>query len=161
MSTTRRVAVVVLAAAGALLLAAGPAFAHVEADPNRVKPGKKATVEFAPEHGCGDSVTTRMDFQVPKGAKNAKPVELDGWTSTVKGRTIRFASDKVPSEEQSFGITFTAPSSKTLLAWKVVQRCQDGVERWLEGPKGENPAPLVGVGKTPPDVDAESADEGS
>ena len=115
------------------------ALAHVEPDPNRVKPGKKATVEFTPEHGCGESVTTQMDFLVPNEAKNAKPVKLDGWTASVKGRKIRFASDEVPSEEQSFGITFTAPNNKTLLAWKVVQRCQDGVERWLEGPTGENP----------------------
>ena len=148
--TTRRVATVALIAAGALLLAAGPAFAHVEADPNRVKPAKLATVEFTPEHGCGESVTTEMQFRVPKAARNATPVELDGWTSTVKGRTITFESDTVPDEEASYGITFTAPSTKTLLAWKVIQRCQDGVERWIDGPKGESPAPIVGVGKTPP-----------
>jgi uncharacterized protein YcnI len=150
MRTTRRVATVALTTAGAVLLAAGPALAHVEADPNRVKPGKKATVEFTPEHGCGDSVTTEMQFRVPKAAKNAKPVVLDGWTTSVKGRTITFESDKVPDEEASYGITFTAPTTKTLLAWKVVQRCQDGVERWIEGPKRESPAPIVGVGKTPP-----------
>jgi uncharacterized protein YcnI len=159
MRSTRRVIVATLAAATALLLAAGTAWAHVEADPTRVKPGKKVTVEFTPEHGCGESVTTQMDFQVPKGAKNAKPVKLEDWTATVKGRKITFASDKVPSEEQSFGISFTAPDSKTLLAWKVVQRCQDGVERWIEGPKGESPAPIVGVGKNPPEVE-ESGDEG-
>ena len=90
-----------------------------------------------------------MIFQVPKGAKNAKPVALDGWTATQSGGKITFASDKVPDEEASFGITFTAPTTKTLLAWKVIQQCQDGVTRWIEGPKGENPAPLVGVGKTP------------
>jgi periplasmic copper chaperone A len=146
-----RLVVVASTTLGALVLAAGPAFAHVEPDPNRVKPDKKATVEFTPEHGCAESVTTRMVFQVPKGATNAKPVALEGWTTTVKGRTITFASDKVPDEEQSFGISFTAPDKKTVLAWKVVQRCQDGVERWIEGPKGENPAPLVGVGKNPPE----------
>jgi uncharacterized protein YcnI len=153
MRRTLHVLVVTVAAGAALVLAAGTAWAHVEPDPSRVKPGKKATVEFTPEHGCGESVTTQMDFQVPKAAKNAKPVKLDGWTATVKGRTITFASDKVPDEEASFGITFTAPDSKTLLAWKVVQRCQDGVERWIEGPKGEHPAPIVGVGKNAPAVE--------
>jgi periplasmic copper chaperone A len=159
MLTTRRVAAIAVTAAGALLLAAAPALAHVEPDPSRVKPGKKVTVEFTPEHGCGESVTTEMVFRVPKAVKSAKPVAPDGWTAKRKGRTISFASDKVPDQEASFGITFTAPSSKTLLAWKVVQRCQQGVNRWLEGPKGENPAPIVGVGKKPPAVD-ESADEG-
>ena len=151
MRSTRRVATVVLTAAGAVMFAAGPALAHVEPDPNRVKPGKEATVEFAPEHGCGESVTTEMEFRVPKAVKNAKPVELEGWTASVKGRTITFTSDKVPDDETAFGITFTAPSKKTLLAWKVVQRCQQGVDRWLEGPKGESPAPIVGVGKKPPE----------
>jgi periplasmic copper chaperone A len=153
MRTHRRVAVIALMATGALFLVAAPALAHVEPDPTRVKPGKKATVEFTPEHGCGESVTTQMDFQVPKGVKGAKPLPLDGWTSSVHGRKITFASDKVPSAEASFGITFTAPSTKTVLAWKVIQRCQAGVNRWLEGPKGENPAPLVGVGKNPPSVE--------
>ncbi|HEY8218033.1 MAG TPA: hypothetical protein VIH82_12935 [Acidimicrobiia bacterium] len=160
MHTTRRIVVVALAATAAMLLAAGPAWAHVEPDPNRVKPGKKVTVEFTPEHGCGKtkSVTTQMDFQVPKGAKSAKPVDQDGWSSSVKGRKITFASDKVPDQETSFGITFTAPGTRTLLSWKVVQRCQAGVERWIEGPKGELPAPIVGVGKNPPE-ESESGDE--
>ncbi len=160
MPSTRRLVAMAIAAAGAVLLVAGPAFAHVEPDPSRVKPGKKATVEFTPEHGCGESVTTRMVFKVPKGAKNAKPVELDGWTATRSGGKITFASDKVPDKEASFGITFTAPTSKTLLAWKVIQECQSGVTRWIEGPKGENPAPLVGVGKNPPAVDEKESGSG-
>jgi uncharacterized protein YcnI len=156
MRTTRRVAVVTLAAGAFLLLATTAAWAHVEPDPSRVKPAKKATVEFTPEHGCGDSVTTEMEFRVPKAAKNAAPVEQDGWTTSVEGRTITFESDTVPGGETSFGITFTAPGTKTLLAWKVVQRCQEGVDRWIEGPNGEHPAPIVGVGKKPP----EGEDEG-
>jgi uncharacterized protein YcnI len=159
MRTGRRTASVALAAAAALLLTALPAFAHVEPDPARVRPGKRVTVEFAPEHGCGESVTTEIEFRVPRGAKHATPVEQDGWSTQVKGRTITFASDKVPDEETAFGIRFTAPTAKTLLPWKVIQRCQDGVERWIEGPKGELPAPIVGVGKNPPDVDTEKADE--
>jgi uncharacterized protein YcnI len=156
MRTTRRVAVITLAACTTLLLAATAAWAHVEPDPNRVKPGKEVTVEFTPEHGCGDSVTTEMEFRVPKGAKAAAPVEQDGWTTSVQGRTISFESDTVPDDETSFGITFTTPDKKTLLAWKVVQRCQEGVDRWIEGPNGEHPAPIVGVGKKPP----EGEDEG-
>lgn len=157
MPSTCRLGAVAIAAAAVVMLVAGPAFAHVEPDPTRVKPAKLATVEFAPEHGCGESVTTRMTFKVPKGAKNAKPVALEGWTATASGGKIIFASDKVPDEETSFGITFTAPKTRTLLAWKVVQQCQDGVERWIEGPKGETPAPIVGVGKNPPDLDEEES----
>jgi uncharacterized protein YcnI len=156
MRTSQRAAVVVLATSAGLALFAGAAWAHVAPDPDRVKPGKKVTVEFTPEHGCDDSVTTRMRFQVPRAVTDAKPVEQDEWTATVEGRTITFASDRVPDEETSFGIRFTAPDAKRLLAWKVVQRCQEGVERWIEGPDGEKPAPIVGVGKNPP----EGEDEG-
>ena len=159
MPTTRRLAAVAITATGLVLLVAGPALAHVEPDPSRVKPGKSTTVEFTPEHGCGESVTTRMTFKVPKGATNAKPVALAGWLASAGGGKITFASNKVPDKEASFGITFTAPNAKTLLAWKVVQQCQDGVNRWIEGPKGENPAPLVGVGKNPPDLDKEVNNE--
>ena len=113
MRTTRRVAVITLAAGTTLLLAATAAWAHVEPDPNRVKPGKEVTVEFTPEHGCGDSVTTEMEFRVPKGARGAAPVEQDGWTTSVQGRTITFESDTVPDDETSFGITFTTPDTKT------------------------------------------------
>ncbi|MEX2254309.1 MAG: DUF1775 domain-containing protein [Acidimicrobiia bacterium] len=150
MRTTRRVAAVALATAGALVLAAGPAFAHVEADPTRVKPGKEATVEFAPEHGCDESVTTVMDFRVPNGVTDATPEALQGWSATTKGKRIVFTSDSVPDEETSFPITFTAPDKKTVLAWKVIQRCQEGVERWIQGVDGDTPAPMVGVGKNPP-----------
>ena len=158
MRISRRLGTVVFGATALVVLAAGPAAAHVEPDPARVKPGKQATVEFTPEHGCGDSVTTEMDFKPPLGVTDATPEEQDGWTATVEGRRIVFTSDKVPDDETSFGITFSAPTKKTLLAWKVIQRCQDGVDRWIEGPKGESPAPIVGVGKNPPK--AEEEDEG-
>lgn len=158
MRTSRRVTAVVLGAAGALVLAAGPAFAHVEADPARVKPGKQATVEFTPEHGCDDSVTTEMDFRVPKGVTDATPEAPDGWTATAEGRKVVFTSDAVPDGETSFPITFTAPDKKTLLAWKVVQTCQEGVDRWIQGGDGDKPAPIVGVGKSPPSEHEEEED---
>jgi uncharacterized protein YcnI len=153
MTFTRRAAVATLVATGAFVLSALPAWAHVEPDPARVRPGKKVTVEFTPADACDGSVTTQMRFRVPAGVTGAKPVQQPGWSATVAGRTITFASDKVPDAETSFGITFTAPKSKTLLSWKVVQGCQDGLVRWIQGPKGEHPAPVVGVGKTPPEVD--------
>jgi periplasmic copper chaperone A len=138
---------------GALVaLVAGPAGAHVEPDPARVKPGKAVTVEFTPEHGCKGSPTTKMTFQVPKGAKGAAPVAKDGWTTSVTGRKILFEGGSVPDDVQGgFAISFTAPSAKTLLAWKVVQGCEVGETAWIEsGHDATNPAPVVGVGKKPP-----------
>jgi uncharacterized protein YcnI len=137
---------------GAIVVAAGPAFAHVEAEPGRVKPGKPATVDFTPEHGCGDdSPTTKLTFQVPKRVTDAAPVPLDGWETSTSGRTIEFEGGPLPYEEQeSFGISFTAPKAKTVLTWKIIQTCEDGKVRWIErGHDSEYPAPVVGVGKNP------------
>lgn len=135
--------------AGTVLLVAAPAGAHVEPDPSRVKPGREVTVTFTAEHGCDESPTTGMTFRIPKGVTDAAGVDQDGFTSTVEGRRLTFSGGSVPGDEEApFSITFTAPDEKTELVWKVVQRCEEGTERWLEtDPDGDTPAPRVGVGK--------------
>jgi uncharacterized protein YcnI len=140
-----------VAAVGAIVAVAGPAAAHVEPDPSRVKPAKEVTVEFAAEHGCDESPTTGMTFRVPKSVTDAAPVEKDGFTSSVDGRKITFSGGSIPGDEEApFEITFTAPDEKGQLVWKVVQRCEEGVERWIEtDPDGDKPAPRVGVGEKP------------
>lgn len=137
--------------AGAVVLAAGPAFAHVEADPDQVKPGKRTTVTFTAGHGCDDSPTTGMRFRVPKQVRDAEPVEKDGFTASVNGNTIEFSGGSIPGDEEaSFEITFTPPKKKGDLVWRVVQVCEEGTERWIErDPDGDKPAPRVGVGKKP------------
>jgi len=158
MKSRRRTAVAAAIAAGALMMTIGPAGAHVEPDPTSVKPGKAVTVAFTPEHGCDDSPITKMTFRVPRGARNATPEPKDGWEATTAGRTITFSGGSMPSDDtDAFSISFTAPKSKVLLSWKVIQACEDGVERWIEGPDGDFPAPVVGVGKK---VASEEPDEG-
>lgn len=148
MHRMRTVAVAAGIAAGALLLTIAPAGAHVEPDPSSVKPGKPATVAFTPEHGCEDSPITQMAFRIPGSARGAKPVAKDGWTTKVTRRTITFSGGSMPSDAtEPFSITFTAPKTKSVLTWKIVQTCAQGVERWIESPSGDFPAPLVGVGK--------------
>jgi hypothetical protein len=92
-----------------------------------------------------------MTFRVPKVVTDAAPVEKDGFTATTKGRTIEFSGGSIPGEDEApFEISFTAPDEKTELVWKVVQRCEVGVERWIEtDPEGDKPAPRVGVGQKP------------
>lgn len=139
-------------AAGVIVATAAPAFAHVEVDPSRVKPGKAATVEFSPEHGCGkDAPTTRMTFRVPRGVTDAEGIAPEGWQASTSGRRIVFEGGPLPYHEQAaFGISFTAPDSKTLLTWKVIQSCDDETVRWIETDHdAESPAPVVGVGRSP------------
>jgi uncharacterized protein YcnI len=151
MRTSRRIIGAAVAAAGAVLVVAAPAAAHVEPDPDRVKVGKEATVTFTAEHGCDDSPTTGVTIRVPKGVTDATPVEKDGFTASTKRRTIEFSGGSIPGDEEApFAVTFTAPDEKTELVWKIVQRCEEGVERWIEtDPDGDKPAPRVGVGQKP------------
>jgi uncharacterized protein YcnI len=152
MHTPRRATVVALIAAGALVSAIGPAAAHVEPDPTTVKPGTAVTIAFTPEHGCDQSPITKMTFRIPKGAQSARPEPKDGWatkaTGTTVGKKITFSGGSMPSDDtDAFSISFTAPKDKSLLTWKAIQTCEDGVERWIEGPDGDFPAPVVRVGK--------------
>ncbi len=139
---------------GIVVIAAAPAAAHVEPDPSRVEPATEATVVFAVEHGCDESPTTKLTFKIPKGVKNAQPVAKDGWSSTTRRKTVVFedpaSSDLV--EDDEFSISFTAPNRTTILAWKIVQRCEEGTIRWIDTSDGaENPPPRIGVGKDAPE----------
>jgi uncharacterized protein YcnI len=162
MRTSRRVIGVALAATGAVLLIASPAGAHVEPDPNRVKPGKEATVTFTAEHGCEESPTTGMTLRVPKGVTDAVGVDDNGFSAEVKGRRIIFSGGSVAGDEEApFSVKFTAPDEKTELVWKVVQQCEEGTERWIEtDPDGDKPAPRVGVGQAPKSGHEDEDDHG-
>jgi periplasmic copper chaperone A len=153
----RRSAITGVLAGAVVALVAGSAWAHITPDPARVKPGKTATVEFTIEHGCDGSPTTKLAFQVPKGAKGVAGVDQDGWTTSRSGRTLVFEGGPLPADqEDAFGISFTAPDKKTILAWKVIQTCEQGEAAWIQsGRDAEHPTPLVGVGKTPPEVKEE------
>jgi len=148
MRTTRRSAIAALISIGALVVTASAAAAHVEPVPTSVKPAKAATVAFTPEHGCEDSPIVEMKFLVPKGAKDASPVAKDGWTTRSTARVVTFSGGSMPSDAtDAFSISFTAPKAKGVLTWKIIQRCEQGVERWIEPQSGDFPAPIVGVGK--------------
>lgn len=158
-----RVASGALLALGVVVLTAAPAAAHVEPDPSRVEPGDEATVAFVVEHGCDESPTTKLTFKIPKGVKDAEPVEKDGWSATTKGKTVVFedpaSSDVV--EEDAFSISFTAPNKTTVLAWKVVQKCEVGSIRWIDTSEdAENPPPRIGVGKDAPEEHEEESEHG-
>ena len=148
MRTTRRSAIAALISIGALVVTASAAAAHVEPVPTSVKPAKAATVAFTPEHGCEDSPIVEMRFRVPKGARDVSPVAKEGWTTRSTARVVTFSGGSMPSDAtDAFSISFTAPKDKGVLTWKIVQRCEQGVERWIEPQSGDFPAPIVGVGK--------------
>jgi uncharacterized protein YcnI len=136
------------------MLVAAPASAHIDADPSRVEPGDRATVAFVVEHGCDESPTVKLKFKIPKGAKDVEPQAKDGWTTRTKGKTVVFVGGPLgPDTEDGFAIAFTAPDRETVLAWKVIQKCEQGVIRWIDTSKdAEESPPVVGVGQDPPET---------
>jgi hypothetical protein len=143
----------VIALVSTLVVAlATPALAHIEPKPNRVQPGKQATVAFNIEHGCGTSPTVKLTFQIPKGVKKVSTVPKTGWTGTVTKGTVVFEGGPLDAHTpDTFSIAFTAPKKKGLLVWNAIQYCEQGKSRWIDRAKGaQYPPPIVGNGKKPP-----------
>jgi uncharacterized protein YcnI len=157
MGRVDRSRVVVLAAVVTItvFVLAPLAAAHVEPDPSTVKPGKRATVAFTVEHGCDDSPTTKLAFQIPKKAKHVEAESKEGWTTSVGKTTVVFEGGPLDAHtEDAFSISFVAPKKKTTLTWKLVQTCVQGVTRWIDTSKdADDPAPKVGVGRTVQNAD--------
>jgi len=135
----------------AAMLAATPAGAHIETDPSRIEPGASATVAFLVQHGCDESPTVKLKFRIPKGAADVEPQAKDGWTARTKGNTVVFAGGPLDHDtEDSFALSFTVPDTPTVLVWKVIQKCEEGVIRWIDTSEGaEESPPVVGVGQDP------------
>jgi uncharacterized protein YcnI len=159
--------------AGVVLALGGPAAAHVGVDKNEIVAGASTTLSFSISHGCGDSPTTSMRFQIPEGVNNAMPQVHPGWEIEVeraelpepiesahgdpitdRPAVISFtagAGNAVPNgQRDTFSITFTAPETTGALSFPVIQGCEDGVNEWIEawdgtGTEPESPAPYVMV----------------
>ena len=173
-------------AAGALMLLAGPASAHVSPDSEEVAAGGRATVGFATSHGCEESPTNEMAFEIPEQIVSVNPVVHPGWDIAIemeelaepieaahgdpiteRTKTVTFTA-KAGNEltnglRDSFGISFQVPEGTEgeNLFFKVVQRCVEGETPWIEeftgeGEEPEHPAPLVKVGPAV-EEDAEAA----
>lgn len=150
MRVTKRVIPVALIGVVATFTFAVPAGAHIEPYPSSVKPGSTNTVEFGIEHGCDGSPTTKLAFQIPKGASKVTPQGATGWTGEVTGRVVAFTGGPLDANtSRKIGeIEFTAPKKTGTLYWKVVQTCEVGETRWLsKNKKSDHSAPTIKVGK--------------
>ena len=143
-------------AAGALILLATPAFAHVEVEPTQVEPGSTSPVLFTIEHGCSESPTTKVEMQVPAGVTDVRPELVPGWEFAVAGNVITWTGGPQPDHEPlglSVFMTFPDTPDQVLL-FPVVQTCEVGEIRWIQPPnpdgsEPEDPAPVVVVAQLP------------
>ncbi|MEX0428520.1 YcnI family protein [Nocardioides sp. DS6] len=173
-------------AAGAVLLAAGPASAHVTVNPNEVPGGgySKLTFRVPTESDTASTTKLQVYFPADSGLQSVSVKPHPGWSAKVakKGDTVTritwtpdAKADAIkPGEFDEFDVS-VGPLPKTgTLTFKALQTYSDGsVVRWIEVPKSgqaepEHPAPVLTVvpsdqatptaGGTATSADSEDAD---
>jgi uncharacterized protein YcnI len=139
-----------MATVAVLMLSGAIASAHTEPDVIAIAAGGDATVVLKPNHGCGDSPSTKVSTRVP--VSGARGGQVNGWVVTQsedgEGRTvIDWTGGSLPSDQTgAFPIEFTAPATPgTILTFPFVQECANGEDlAWIDGdPAGEYPAPRL------------------
>jgi uncharacterized protein YcnI len=165
-----RIAGAVLAA-GAVLFAASPAWAHVEIEPESLPKGATATWSFRVPNEEPNADTVQLDvffpekFAIPDVLVQQKP----GWTFTVKTKHL---DQPIKTDDGSFSdvvtqVTWTGgriapggfdlftvlggplPTKANKLVFKAIQTYSDGsVVRWIEtpvkgAPEPDDPAPTL------------------
>lgn len=168
-------------------LGASSASAHVGTDKSEVVAGASTTVTFAIGHGCEDSPTNSMKFQIPASVVNAAPQVKPGWTITTESEdlatpiesahgapqtdrvaVITFTADDGnavdPHYRDTFTLAFRAPEELGVLPFKVIQGCETGENAWIAewdgtGEEPESPAPSVEVVAATAADDDEHSDE--
>jgi uncharacterized protein YcnI len=175
-NTITRGAMVTGTAAVALVLTASPALAHIGTSEDEVAAGSTTALGLTVGHGCEDSPTTQVAFQIPEGVNNAQPFAHAGWTVESEPETLSPPVTSSHGEEvtertavitftaapgnalphdvrDTFTINFTAPDTPGETLWfKTIQTCEAGENAWIEewdgeGEEPENLAPSVVVGE--------------
>ncbi|WP_407566665.1 YcnI family protein [Streptomyces sp. 184] len=169
----RRMSVSTAIAAGAVLVLAGPAAAHVSIDPGEAEQGGYATVNFKVPNERDDASTIKLEVTLPTDhpLTSVMPQPVPGWDVKVEkatldtpidshGEKITEAASKVtwsggkiePGTFQQFPVSMGAlPEDADQLVFKAVQTYDsDEVVRWIEVPEEgaeepEHPAPVLAL----------------
>ncbi|QLH22861.1 YcnI family protein [Streptomyces sp. Rer75] len=157
--------------AGALVLLAGPAFAHVTVQPEQAEKGGYSTVDFKVPNERDDSSTVKLEVNLPTDhplasvmpqpvpgwdvkvtkSKLPKPIETDDGKVTEAVTKITWTGGTIdPGMFQQFPVSVgPLPEDADQLAFKALQTYDDKqVVRWIEepekgAPEPENPAPVL------------------
>jgi uncharacterized protein YcnI len=169
----RRCTFVLVASSLVLLALAGPAGAHVTADPRELPAGGFAVISFRVPTESETASTTKLEVQLPANAPFAfvsvrptpgwshaettatlpKPITTEDGEITEYTATITWEGGKVaPGEFQQFDLSVGPIPDVDKLVFKAVQTYDDGeVVRWIEeagaGEEAEHPAPSITVTK--------------
>jgi uncharacterized protein YcnI len=164
--------IIVVAAAALMAIAiAGPAAAHVTANPNEAPAGSFFKTNFRVGHGCDGSPTTEVSVQLPGNVSSVhpqvvagwnietkmgeldEPIESEGETITEGVREITWTADEALPDAymQEFGVSMALPEESSEPLWfPFVQKCADGSHNWIEIPESveewgdlDEPAPYI------------------
>ncbi|MET8681161.1 YcnI family protein [Streptomyces sp. NPDC004647] len=166
-----RLSLVVGAAAGTVLLLAGPAFAHVSVEPGEAEKGGYGTIAFKVPNERDKASTVKLEITLPTDHPLASvmPQPVPGWDVKVTeskldkplemhGEKIDEAVTKVtwtggtiePGSFQQFPLSVgQLPEDEDQLVFKALQTYDDDeIVRWIEEPKEggeepESPAPVL------------------
>jgi uncharacterized protein YcnI len=175
-----RIAAAAALAGPAVLLLAGPAFAHVTVQPEVAQKGSYTKVVFRVPNERDNASTTKLDVHFPADhpiasvetqpvpgwtakvvtSKLAKPLTTDDGKVTEAVTEIVWTGGKVaPGSFQEFPVSLgPLPSDTDKLTFKALQTYSGGeVVRWIQVPRAgqdepENPAPTLTLTKAAPDA---------
>ena len=180
-----RTAALRAAAATAVLLGAGPAFAHVTVQPSAVPQGGYSTVDFTVPNEQDSAATVKVEVYFPADhplasvqtepvpgwtatvtkTKLAKPITTDDGQVTEGVSKITWTGGQIkPGEFQRFPVSLgPLPTDTRTLAFKALQTYDNGqVARWIElptagGAEPEHPAPTLTLTAAGADGNAQAA----
>lgn len=162
-----------LGAVGAVMAVGAPVSAHVGIDKDEIEAGVATPVSFSFSHGCEESPTNSLRFEIPDGVNRAVPQAHPGWDIAIETEelaepiqpahgdpiterpaivtfTARDGFEVSNGVRDTVTITVTAPEEEGLLHFKVIQGCVEGSNDWIDewdgtGEEPESPAPSVMV----------------
>lgn len=176
--------VLVLVALAAVVLAAGPAFAHVTVSPSEAVQGGYSTFTFKVPNEKDDASTVQLEVDLPTdhplASVSIQPVP--GWTAAVTKETlpdpiktddgeVTEAVTKItwsggsiePGQFQQFPVSMGPLPKAESITFKALQTYSDGdIVRWIDvtpasGEEPEHPAPVVMLEKAAEGADHHAA----
>ncbi len=147
----RAAAAVGAAAAVALAVPAGSAWAHIQVRPTSAAPGDPVlwTVLIPSEEQAG---TRQVELAVPKDVLPFSYEDQPGWTRTSKPnpdgsvRSIVWRGRTAGDGLATFRFLASTPEREGRIAWKAIQTYRDGdIVRWIGSADSETPASVTTI----------------
>ena len=186
--TIRTTTIAATALAGGVLVALGAplaATAHVGVTPSSTAAGSSTVLTFAFSHGCAESPTTQLTFDIPESIASVTPTLNPNYTieKIVEGeRTAQVVYTAITPVADGFrdtielSLRLPEDAEGETLAFPVLQTCAEGEHDWSEVAEAgeaepESPAPTIvvteatgdeqghGTASTVSDAHAESASD--